>query len=437
MGLLTQTQQEYYDSGDYGGYQFTSLEDIVNQFMVAYVGEDKIIPKTRRTDVIFHARRAMQELSFDTFKSCKSQEVEVCANLKVPLPHDYVNYVKITRTDSAGTEHIIYPTRHTSNPFAITQTDTDCTDCGDTSDTYQYGDTSSNVTDSNALKRQQADCGTSDVTCTFTAADSNIQGANQVKQAFESGGALFSQAYTVQEKTAYWNNWFANVDTYCNCLKNSNSDDNCGEFLGWDSFNISASNMTSEMNNNAGWSGLRYPIVNSKISRNQAVNGSWQSFTNTVTLTTDSSNTWDNYKSATPAENIDKYDDGTYDLMHGERYGINPQFSQVNGSFFIDCNKGMIHFSSNMSGQTIILHYISDSIGTDKEMKVHKFAEEAMYKWIAHAMLSTRSNIPEYIINRFKKERYAETRKAKLRLSNIKLEEITQILRGKSKQIKH
>ena len=34
-------------------------------------------------------------------------------------------------------------------------------------------------------------------------------------------------------------------------------------------------------------------------------------------------------------------------------------------------------------------------------------------------------------------EKFAETRKAKLRLSNIKLEEITQILRGKSKQIKH
>ena len=45
--------------------------------------------------------------------------------------------------------------------------------------------------------------------------------------------------------------------------------------------------------------------------------------------------------------------------------------------------------------------------------------------------------MPEYIVQRFRKERFAETRKAKLRLSNIKLEEITQILRGKSKRIKH
>ena len=72
-----------------------------------------------------------------------------------------------------------------------------------------------------------------------------------------------------------------------------------------------------------------------------------------------------------------------------------------------------------------------------EEPMIHKFAEEAIYKHIAYAILSTKTNIPEYVVSRFKKERFAETRKAKLRLSNIKLEEITRILRGKSKQIKH
>ena len=70
-------------------------------------------------------------------------------------------------------------------------------------------------------------------------------------------------------------------------------------------------------------------------------------------------------------------------------------------------------------------------------MRVHKFAEEAMYKCIAHAVMSTRANVPEYLVNRFKKERYSAIRTAKLRLSNLKIEELTQILRGKSKQIKH
>ena len=36
-----------------------------------------------------------------------------------------------------------------------------------------------------------------------------------------------------------------------------------------------------------------------------------------------------------------------------------------------------------------------------------------------------------------KKERFAEQRKAKLRLSNLKIGELTQIMRGKSKVIKH
>ena len=70
-------------------------------------------------------------------------------------------------------------------------------------------------------------------------------------------------------------------------------------------------------------------------------------------------------------------------------------------------------------------------------MIVHKFAEEAMYKCIAYAIMSTRANVQEYIVNRFRKEKFAAVRKAKLRLSNLKLEELTQILRGKSKQIKH
>jgi len=157
------------------------------------------------------------------------------------------------------------------------------------------------------------------------------------------------------------------------------------------------------------------------------------------------SSTWNSYKSGAssssgvdnslntnPAVDIDNYFQNT-----GQRYGLDPQHAQANGSFFIDPRLGRIHFSSNISGKTVILDYISDSLGTDEEMQVHKFAEEAMYKWIAHAILSTRSNIPEYMINRFKRERFAAIRNAKLRLSNIKLEEITRILRGKSKHIKH
>ena len=97
----------------------------------------------------------------------------------------------------------------------------------------------------------------------------------------------------------------------------------------------------------------------------------------------------------------------------------------------------MIHFSSNISGKTVVLKYISDGVGTDEEMILNKFAEEAMYKYIAYAILSTKVNTPEHIVQRFKKERFATTRQAKLRLSNLKSEELAQVMRGKSKHIKH
>ena len=151
----------------------------------------------------------------------------------------------------------------------------------------------------------------------------------------------------------------------------------------------------------------------------------------------DPSNTWDNYKSQVPSKDV--YADDTTDLdidNRGRRYGLDPQHSQSNGSFYIDYKRGYVHFSSALSGQTVTLKYISDGLGTDAEMVVHKFAEEAVYKCIMYGILSSRTNIPEYIIARFKKERFAETRKAKIRLSNIKMEEFTQVLKGMGKQIK-
>ena len=124
MGLLEgKSQQLYYQNvGEkLGSYQFTSLDDIINNFMVAYVGEDKIISKARRVDVSFHAHRAMQELSFDTFKSFKSQEIVLPNTLQMVLPHDYVNYVKLSLSDDSGIEHVLYPMSKTGNHNTIQQ----------------------------------------------------------------------------------------------------------------------------------------------------------------------------------------------------------------------------------------------------------------------------------------------------------------------------
>ena len=125
MALVNSTQQAYYDGNDFGNYQFVSLKDIINQFMLIYVGEDKIIQKAKRLDVAFHAQRALAELSFDTFKSHKSQEIEVPATLQMILPQDYVNYTKISSVDDAGIQHRLYPVKDTLNPMLNPLQDSD------------------------------------------------------------------------------------------------------------------------------------------------------------------------------------------------------------------------------------------------------------------------------------------------------------------------
>ena len=122
MGLLDNTtNQEYYQGNDYGNYQFTSLSTIIDQFRISYVGENKLITKIKKADVAFYAMRALQELSFDTFKSIKSQEIVLPDDLKMILPHDYVNYTKLSWVDAAGVKHPLYPTKETSNPYKIKQ----------------------------------------------------------------------------------------------------------------------------------------------------------------------------------------------------------------------------------------------------------------------------------------------------------------------------
>ena len=285
--------QQTETSEEYGNYQYIKLNDVINNFLVSYVGEDRIIPKASRSLVSFHAQRGLAEMSYDVLKSEKSWEIEIPTTLQMVLPHDYVNYIKVTWTEGdTGIEHVIYPARKTSNPRAILQ---------DSNYNYMFDETTGNL------------------------------------------------------------------------------------------------------------------------------------------LTTADSSTWEKYKNNNEEDATDtrKTREDLRELNLGQRYGLDPQFSQNNGSFFIDDVTGKIFFSSNLSKKIITLKYISDSLGTEEEMRVHKLAEEAMYKYIAYAFLSTSANIPPVIVQQYKRERFAEMRKAKLRLSNIKLEEISQVMRGKSKQIKH
>ena len=520
MGLLDNTtQQTYYQGNNYGNYQFTSLEDVINQFMIAYVGEEKTISKARRTDVAFHAQRAMQELSFDTFKSVKSQEITLPPSNTMILPHDYVNYAKLSWSDSSGIEHIIYPTSKTSNPFKIAQDSDGNYDFVATSGTIEdlyNADFTTALSSANNWSRTLAANNANNPVGNSTLGNDVVNAVGGVltftSEAFNYQGVVSGRAYAVWQEFNV-----ANMDILdaqatglsaasqtnanegvlrfgisstpghanTNLLKSSpslNDQTTTGlpdapnflpapagtgtnglAYVEWSSGDtVTSSTIQSLTNIDVSMYNTVYVLITSytpmtEILTDSLVTGTLidevpATLTSTNTLDTvvityegaspnlvrdNDSTTWTNYKSSTPSENQDDYQDDTYWPNNQKRYGLDPQHAQVNGSFYIDILKGLIHFSSNISGKTVLLDYISDSLGTDGEMQVHKFAEEAMYKWIAHGILSTRANTPEYIIQRFNKEKFAAKRLAKLRLSNLKIEELTQILRGKSKHIKH
>jgi hypothetical protein len=285
---------------NYGSYAYISLNDIINNFMVAYVGAGKLISDVKRTDVIFHAKRGLQEFSYDTLKSINSQELTIPHSLSLPIPQDYVNYVKMSWIDRSGVKHIIYPTTLTSNP------------------------TQPIIQDSLGVATQD----------NF---DSNIEGTSITDE-----------------------RW--------------------------------ATNNTDYLINNIAWNGGAFAYG---------------------------------------------YNNYGYGGAYGRRYGGDPENMNFNGTFTINERENKFSFSSDLVGALIILEYISDGLAYDLDTKVPKLAEEAMYLHILHSILSVRSSSPEYLVQRFKRERSAALRNAKIRLSNIKLEEITQVMRGKSKWIKH
>ena len=103
----------------HGDYSYTRLTDVIDNFLIAYVGAGKLIPSVKRTDVIFHAKRGLQEFSYDTLKSIRSQELTVPTSLSVIIPQDYVNYVKLSYVDTLGVQHTIYPANElTLRPYA-------------------------------------------------------------------------------------------------------------------------------------------------------------------------------------------------------------------------------------------------------------------------------------------------------------------------------
>jgi hypothetical protein len=286
---------------NYGSYAYTKLNDVINNFLVAYVGAGKLIPSVKRTDVIFHAKRAMQEFSYDTLKSVNKLEVSVPHNLSIPMPQDYVNYVNLYWIDNSGVKRVIMPGNMlTTNPTDLFLQDT-----------------------------------------------KGVPVQNQFNNNIDTTSVTEDR----------WEN---------NILKQrTNSDFVDDTILGWEYY--------------YGWPEFGY----------------------------------------------------------GQLYGLDPQFANSSGYYTINERENKFSFSANLVDKIVVIEYISDGLSTDLDTRIPKLAEEALYAYLKHAILASRINQPEYIIQRLKREASAQLRNAKIRLSNIKLDQIVQVMRGKSKQIKH
>jgi hypothetical protein len=97
------SQYQYYENAgasptdqNWGSYQYVSLYDIVNNYQLMYHGNHSLVNNENRYKILFHAKRAIQELNYDAFKEVKVLELDVCDSLRFILPSDYVNWVRIS-----------------------------------------------------------------------------------------------------------------------------------------------------------------------------------------------------------------------------------------------------------------------------------------------------------------------------------------------------
>jgi len=87
---------------------FISLNDIINNFIISYTGPGKLIPDLKRTEVIFHARRCLQEFAYETLKSQFTVEVSTSFG-QFALPSDFVAIISVVIDGTTYTESAVNP----------------------------------------------------------------------------------------------------------------------------------------------------------------------------------------------------------------------------------------------------------------------------------------------------------------------------------------
>ena len=120
------------------------------------------------------------------------------------------------------------------------------------------------------------------------------------------------------------------------------------------------------------------------------------------------------------------------------RYGLETSKANVNGTYRLDKRLGVIRFSSDVKGRTVVIEYVSDGLNhvDDADVKVNKLAEDYLYKYIANQIINHKFGVQEYIVRRVKNEAFAALKNLKIRMMNIHPMDLVQAARGRDKWIK-
>lgn len=282
------TDQQYYnDSSNWGDNQFVLIKDVINNFMAFYVGESKVIDNVSRYDVLFHAKRGLQELHYDALRDIRALELDLPDDLQLELPKDFVRLVRLSWVDDRGRLHQMMVDNDTAMPTAYLQ-------------------------------------------------DNNFD-------------IIFDSNGNATEGTSV-------VDT-----------------------------------------------KRSQISDNET--GTHKSLS---------------------------------DEMFGGRFGMLTNKSNVNGMYNIDKRLGVLRLSTEVKGKTIVIEYITDGLEglEENEIKINKMAEDFLYKYIAHQIVSHKFGVQEYIVRRLKNDAFASMKNMKIRMMDIHPLDLAQALNGRNKWIK-
>jgi len=122
----------------------------------------------------------------------------------------------------------------------------------------------------------------------------------------------------------------------------------------------------------------------------------------------------------------------------GARFGLNTETANVNPTFTINKEQGVIYLSSDMAGRSVVLEYVSDGMeqGNNSKIQINKFFEEFIYAYIRFSLLNSKYGVQEYVVNRARKDKSSLLRNAKLRLSNMHPGRLLMNMRGQDKWIK-